>query len=126
MESYLLAAGCLSLALGLIHSVMGEILIFRRMRNGHIIPTNGHPILKERHVRILWASWHLVTIFGWGLGAILLHYSLYSSEHSNQLFIENTVLFSMLSGAFLVFFSTKGRHPGWVVLLAIAILLAIK
>ncbi len=126
MESYLLAAGYLSLALGLIHSVMGEILIFRRMRNGHIIPTIGHPILKERHVRILWASWHLVTIFGWGFGVILLRYSLLSPEHTNQLFVENTILFSMLSGAFLVFIGTKGKHPGWVVLLAIAILLAIK
>ena len=126
MESYLFAAGCLSLALGLIHSVLGEILIFKRMRTGGIIPTNGHPILQERHVRILWASWHLVTIFGWGLGAILLRYSALNSESSNQLFIENTILVSMLSGAFLVFVSTKGKHPGWVVLLAIAILLAIS
>ena len=126
MESYLFAAGCLSLALGLIHSVMGEILIFKRMRTGRIIPTNGHPILKERHVRILWASWHLVTIFGWGLGAILLQYSLLRSESTNQLFIENTILVSMLSGALLVFIGTKGKHPGWVVLVAIAILLAIK
>jgi|GEM_PF-3827659 hypothetical protein len=67
METYIFAAGCLSLALGLIHSVMGEILIFRRMRKGQIIPTNGHPLLKESHVRILWASWHLVTIFGGGI-----------------------------------------------------------
>ena len=44
MALYLFAAGCLSLALGLIHSVMGEILIFRRMRKGQIIPTNGHPV----------------------------------------------------------------------------------
>ena len=126
MESYLFAAGCLSLALGLIHSVMGEILIFRRMRNGKIIPTNGHPVLKERHVRILWASWHLVTIFGWGLGVILLRHSLPSSEHTSQLFIEHTILFSMLSGALLVFIATKAKHPGWIVLLSIAILLAIK
>lgn len=126
MELYLLVAGVLSFALGLIHSVMGEVLIFRRMRNGHIIPTNGHPILKERHVRILWASWHLVTVFGWGLGTILLRYSLYGSEQPNQLFIENTILLTMFSGALLVFIGTKGKHPGWVVLLAIAILLAIK
>ena len=125
MDSYLLVAGCLSIALGIIHSVMGEFLIFRRMRDGHIIPTNGHPVLKERHVRILWASWHLASVFGWGLGVILLRYSFYSTEQ-NQLFIENTILLSMLSGALLVFIGTKGKHPGWVVLLAITILLAIK
>jgi hypothetical protein len=124
VEPYLLAAGCLSIALGIIHSTMGEILIFRRMRNGHIIPTNGHPILRERHVRILWATWHLATIFGWGLGAILLHYSTPSANH--QAFIENTILFSMFSGALLVLIGTKGKHPGWVVLLTVAILLVIK
>ncbi len=126
METYLLVAGCLSIALGLIHSAMGEILIFHRMREGKIIPTNGHPILKERHVRILWASWHLVTIFGFGLGIILLRYSLNDSEGVNQIFIEKTILFSMLAGVFLVFIGTKGKHPGWVVLLIISILLAIK
>ncbi len=129
MESYLFVAGCLSLALGVIHSVMGEILIFRRMRQGRIIPANGHPVLKERHVRILWASWHLVTVFGWGLGIILLRYSLFGlpdSEYTNQSFIENTILFSMLSGALLVFIGTKGKHPGWIVLFSIAIVLAIK
>jgi len=129
MEPYLFVAGCLSLTLGVIHSAMGEILIFQRMRKGHVIPTNGHPVLKERHVRILWASWHLVTVFGWGVGIILLRYSLSGlpdPEYTNQSFIENTILFSMLSGALLVFIGTKGKHPGWVVLLVIAILLAIK
>ena len=125
METYLLVAGCLSIALGLIHSVMGEILIFSRMRKGKIIPTNGHPILKERHVRILWASWHLVTIFGFCLGIILLRYAFNGSENVNQLFIEKTILVSMFAGAFLVFIGTKGKHPGWLVLLIISILLAI-
>ena len=126
MEFYLFAAGCLIIVLGLIHSVMGEFLIFQRMRQGGVIPINGQPVLKERHVRILWASWHLVTIFGWGLGIILLGYSLPDSGYATLSFVENTVLISTLSGALLVFIGTKAKHPGWVVLLAIAFLLMVK
>ena len=49
----LFAAGCLAFVLGFIHSILGEILIFKRMRDGGIIPTNGGSLLEERHVRIL-------------------------------------------------------------------------
>ena len=65
---YFLIAGILAFLVAIIHSALGEHLVFRRMRNGTIIPTNGGTLLKERHVRILWASWHIVSIFGVALG----------------------------------------------------------
>jgi len=122
MQLYLFVAGCLSVILGAVHSVLGELLIFRRLRNGGIIPTNGSPVLKERHVRILWASWHLVTVFGWALGAILCWISFSSAEPPGQEFIVNSILLSMFFGGVLVLIGTKGKHPGWVVLFAIAVL----
>ncbi|KFC66715.1 hypothetical protein FG93_04194 [Bosea sp. LC85] len=64
-----LLAGALMLVIGLIHSVLGEMLIFRHMRRGSLVPTMGQPLLRERHVRILWASWHLPSILGWGHSA---------------------------------------------------------
>lgn len=36
----------------------GEFLIFKRMRQGSIISTQSEPLLRERHVHMLWASWH--------------------------------------------------------------------
>jgi len=123
MNSYFVAAGCLAFIVGLIHSVLGEILIFRRMRRGGIIPTEGSPILRERHVRILWASWHIVTVFGWGLGAIMLRLSFPSSGHTIQEFVVNTALFSMLTASLIVLVGTKGKHPGWLGLLGVAIFL---
>jgi len=126
MNSFLIAAGCLTIIVGLIHSVMGEILIFRRMRQSGWIPTQGGSVLKERHVRIIWASWHIVTIFGWGFGAILLRLSIPSSENTLQIFIENTIMMSMFFASLLVLIGTKAKHPGWFGLLGIAIFLWVK
>ena len=119
----MIAAGVLTIVVGLIHSVMGEILIFSRMRNKGVIPTIGRPILKERHVRILWASWHIVTVFGWALGALLLCFAYASSLNNTQELIENIVLISMLFSSLLVLVGTKGMHPGWLGLLAVAVLI---
>ncbi len=119
----LFIAGCLLFLLGLIHSILGEVLIFKRMRNRGIIPTNGGSLLKERHVRILWATWHLVTVFGWGIGALLCGYSnLLTAETISSPFVINSIVLTMLIGSALVLIGTKGKHPGWVVLLIIAIL----
>lgn len=56
MNIYFLAAAVLLILIGLVHSILGEKLIFRRMRKGGFIPTNGGPALREPHVRILWAT----------------------------------------------------------------------
>ena len=119
----LFAAGCLAFILGIIHSILGEVLIFKRMRTGGIIPTTGGSLLKERHVRILWASWHLVTVFGWAIGAILCWFSISSSaEIIMPPFLVNSIVMAMFAGSALVLFGTKGKHPGWVVLLIIGAL----
>ena len=126
MNVYLITAGCLTFIVGLVHSILGEILIFRKMRQKGFIPTQGGPILKERNVRIIWASWHLVTMFGWGLSVILVRLSFPSSEQTLQVFVENTILLSMFVASLLVLVATKGKHPGWLGLLGVAILLWLK
>ncbi len=122
MNTYFAIAGCLAIVVGIIHSVLGEILIFRHMRNGTFIPIDGGTTLKERHVRILWISWHIVTVFGWGFGAILLRLSLPSSQATVEIFVENSILFSMFIASLMVLMATKGKHPGWVGLFCVAIL----
>lgn len=121
MNSYLVTAAILAFLVGLAHSVFGEILIFRRLRQGHLVPTNGGSLLQERHVRILWASWHVLTVFGWSIAAVLLWLSLPSSSPSSAMLIKHVVVIAMLAGSALVFFGTKARHPGWVGLLAVAV-----
>ena len=68
--SLVLAAVGLALV-GAAHSVLGEILVFRSLRLRGVVPTGGQPVLREQHVRILWGSWHLVTVLGWALSALL-------------------------------------------------------
>jgi hypothetical protein len=58
MNPYLVAAAVLAFVVGLVHSVLGERLIFRRLRTGQVVPTNGGTVLRESHVRILWLPSH--------------------------------------------------------------------
>jgi len=121
MNILLFSAGIISIIVGLIHSVLGEFLIFKHLRKGTVIPTVGEPLLKERNIRILWASWHIVTIFGWAIGGLLLWLS-YSTVETNNQFITNLIAYSMLGSSALVLIATKGKHPGWLGLLAVSIL----
>ena len=125
MNAYFGVAAGLAFLLGVVHSVLGELLIFRRLRDATLISSTGGQILEDRHVRILWATWHALTVFGWGFGAILLRLSYSTSQYTVQAFVESTILFSMLSASLIVLIGTKGRHPGWLVLLVIAISLLI-
>jgi len=118
---YFLIAGILAFLVAIIHSALGEHLVFRRMRNSTIIPTNGGTLLKERHVRILWASWHIVSIFGVALGVVLLQLSTESTLEQLRSLVINAIAISMLLSSLLVFISTKALHPGWIGLLLISV-----
>ena len=126
MQNHLIAAGKVAISVGLVHSILGEVLIFSRMRNKGVVPTAGAPLLKERHVRILWASWHVVTVFGCAIGAILLRMAFPFNEIALQVFVGYAIIISMLVSALLVLVGTKGRHPGWLGLLCVAILIVVN
>ncbi len=124
---YLFLAGMLCFLLGLAHSILGEYLIFKTMRmKGQLVPSKSAG-LKERHVRILWATWHMASFFGWGIGAMLV----YTATESDVLhiasthFLLQTIFWCMLCSSVLVLVGTKGKHPGWAVLFLISILTAI-
>ncbi len=122
MQIFLFIAGSLAILVGLVHSILGEVLIFSRLRNDEIVPTSPAPPLQERHVRILWASWHMVSIFGWAFGAILLRMAFPATEQLFFLFVKDSIIVSTFVSALIVLVATKGRHPGWVGLLAVAVL----
>ena len=80
-------------------------------------------MLRERHVRILWASWHIVTVFGWAFAAVILRLAFPTVNDSFQTFVQNTTIAAMLMSALLVLFATKGMHPGWLGLAAVGVLI---
>ncbi|MGH8178659.1 MAG: hypothetical protein ACREV5_20570 [Steroidobacter sp.] len=122
MPTYMFAAGVLALVVGVVHSVLGEILIFRQLRNRSLVPAMPAPPVKERHVRIIWASWHVVTVFGWAFGAVLLQLSSASNDQSAEALAVNAAIFAFAAGSFLVLVGAKGKHPGWIAMLGVAAL----
>ena len=118
----MLIAGLLLLFIGAIHSVGGEVLIFRHLRTRGLVPTITSEPLKERHIRILWATWHIVTVFGWAFGFVLLRLSRPTDEQTIRTLVENTAVIACFVSSLLVLIGTKGRHPGWLGLLGVAAL----
>ena len=128
MNIYFFIAGVLCIILGLVHSFLGEQLIFRNKRKaGLLVPTITNTDLRERHLRIIWATWHLASLFGWCIAAILIKIAItYNAPDVVMIdFIIPSITVTNFLGALLVLVGTKGKHPGWIVLLIIAILLLI-
>ncbi|NUO74793.1 MAG: hypothetical protein HOQ32_02145 [Lysobacter sp.] len=122
MQTYLLAAAVLAVLIAAAHSVLGEILIFRHLRSGSIVPALSAPPLKERHVRILWASWHLVSVCAAGFSAVLVYLASPGGRYSLAEIVLAAVMFTHLGGALPVLVGTRGRHPGWIGLLGVTAL----
>ncbi len=120
MRSYLLAAAVVAVIVGIVHSLLGEALIFRKLRSGTVVPDHSAPPLQERNIRILWATWHLASAFGFGFAAILL--SMATSESAPDPTILWAIVLAFMTASGLVLFGTRGRHPGWIGLLAVAVL----
>lgn len=126
MNIYFLISGILCFLLGISHSILGEYLIFNSKRDsGALVPTLGDENLKERHLRILWATWHLASVFGWCIGVILIKFSVHQSDinlGATELIVW-CIVWTMLFSSLIVFTATNGKHPGWIVLLVIGVLL---
>lgn len=121
MQTMFIAAGVLALITGIVHSVLGEILIFRQLRIGGLVPTAAIPPLREQNIRIIWATWHLASVFGWAFAGILLRLAITPNDSPSAL-IVSAIVFAHLAGSLLVLIGTKGQHPGWIALLLVAAL----
>lgn len=118
MNPWLVTAGLCTLLIGAVHSAMGEQRIFRHLRQGRIIPNRAEPLLRDHQLRIVWASWHLVTCFGLGIASMLFVAARPdTAPHLRGLLVTTSVLI-MLLAALLVAFATRGRHLAWLALSA--------
>ncbi len=111
--SLLSAAAIVFACVGAAHSVIGEILIFRHVRSTGWLPTDNAPPLRGRHIRILWASWHIASVFGWALAAILWRLATAPGQPIDA-FALRAFECAAFAGAALVLVATRGRHPGWI------------
>lgn len=116
----LLIAALLTFFLGLVHSVLGESLIFHQDDPPKV---NGTPAFRSGHFRILRATWHVATVLAWGYAACLLWLSAHPSDGLFAEFFKTASAWAFLMAALAVLVGTKGRHPGWTVMLAVAAML---
>lgn len=122
-NTYYFIAGVLAILIGLVHSALGERLMFRGMRgSGELVPRQGGQLLLPRQLGIIWASWHALSVLGWGMGAILLGMSWGGLVEPSPLLVH-AMAWSMLVSAALVLIGTRGRHPGWIGLTVVAVLI---
>lgn len=122
MNAWLAGAAALVFTIGLVHSVLGERRIFRHLRRAGIVPTGGAPVLRDFQTRILWASWHLVTVLAWALAALLLWLAQPAARAASGGVVEQICIAALVASAGLVLWSNRGRHPAWIALLAAAAL----
>lgn len=120
MQSLYLVAGVIAVLTGVVHSVLGEWLIFRHLRTGGLVPALGASPLRARHVRIIWATWHLASVFGWAFAGMLLTLAFDPAPPASL--VTAGIASAYLGAGVLVLVGTRGRHPGWVALLAVAAL----
>ena len=121
MQTYLAVAAGVAFLTGVAHSVLGEMLIFRQLRRGTLVPGQDAPPLRSRNIRIIWATWHVATLFGWAFAGVLLQLALSPQASLVSLFLNATVA-AYAGGSLLVLVGTRGRHPGWIALAAVAAL----
>ena len=114
-------AAAIAVLTGIAHSVLGEVLIFRQLRQGTLVPAGEAPPLRPRHIRILWATWHLASVFGWAFAVVLARLAVTPDAALRTLIVEAAVV-AYAGGALLVLIGTRGRHPGWLALAAVAAL----
>jgi hypothetical protein len=120
VQTCFFAAAVVALIVGVVHSALGEVLIFRKLRRGAVIPNQAPAPLELRNVQILWATWHLASAFAAGFAAILLF--LASRDAAPNSAILWALILSFAAGSALVLVATRGRHPGWIGLLIVSVL----
>ena len=106
-------AALLLLAVGLAHSVLGERLILRRLDRQSLPPLRGSGGVTKRVLRF---AWHVTTLAWWGFAALLL--ARFASVEASLQIVAATFAVT----AAVIATSSRGRHPAWLVFLAVAVL----
>jgi hypothetical protein len=133
MSGRLRAVSLMLFAVGLAHSGLGELLIFRRMGRAQRLPSLAPFTLVSVPLRVLPSSdaltrqtlrsaWHTPTILGFAFALILRRYANLSEHGAAERFTIRTLAIALALCAVVWFAGTRGKHPGWAAFLVIAAL----
>ena len=107
----LVAAAVLMVAIGLVHSVLGERYILTRLFRRDLPKILGSDRFTKKTLRF---AWHITTVAWCGFAAVLLVGL--GSERATLRVISLT----FLATGVITLVAGRGRHLAWVVFLAIA------
>jgi hypothetical protein len=116
------AAAILLAVVVLVHSVGGELIIFR-----HLGRMTGFPLMRgsqdfaKRTVR---ATWHVPSVLAAAFALILWRYAGAGPLGQAERAIVEIIAGSLFLSAAVIAVVTRGQHPGWVAILASAVLCA--
>ena len=116
MNPYLLSAAGLSVVGGVLHSALGERLIFSKLSNASLPAVLGS---SEFVLRVLRLFWHLVSVAWWGFSALLALLASMPSGADHQRLVW-AVAITFLASAIVSAAVSRGKHFSWAVLLLIA------
>ena len=107
-------AGIILVAIGFVHSYLGERCILMRLFKRDNLP---HLFGSDHFTKgTLRFCWHVMSLAAFGFAAILFHVP------SHNRFTLSTIGIVFLCSASLSAYFTKGRHLSWIAFLTIAIL----
>lgn len=106
MINITLASAALLLALtGIVHSALGEGMVFRRQ---------GMRQALGKQWGIVWATWHIPTALGLALALWLGWLALHTPSLAPLRLGLQCLALGLGGSAALVAWATRGRHPGWL------------
>lgn len=113
----LLVAAILTIAIGAVHSWLGERrligpLLSPELRQG---PLASSPFARQ----VLRFAWHLTSIAWWGIGAILAVLAFSPLDPQSRLMVA-VIGATFLASGIVTLVASRSRHLAWPVFLAIA------
>lgn len=110
METMFYIAAFLAIAIGCVHSFLGERYILVRLFRRNDLPKlfGGTKFT----VRTLRFAWHITTVAWWGFGAVLVLLARQAASVQNLSFVLAVTF--LLTGAITLVIS-RGQHLAWLV-----------
>lgn len=117
MNTYVAAAGLLSLLGAGLHSALGERLIFRSLSLDGLPAVAGSTLFTKRVLRFFW---HMVSVAWLGFAVLLWRLAGRATLDATGQWTAAVIGWTFLASAILALAGSRGRHFAWVILLVIA------
>ncbi len=118
MNTPLAFAGFLTILLGVVHSLGGELEVLPKLEG--MRDQRGQPYVSGWSRQVLRGTWHTLSFFGFGLGLVL--FVMAFPGLNQQITVTQAIsLSTLLVGGYWAVI-TRFWHPAWVVFVLVSIL----